>query len=109
MAYFEDEVEVEVGGESVAVMVEYTVTGGFHEATWGYDGGHPAEGPEVEVVDLYLSENNEKTLVFDQVFFLPSADNTVDLAGRVNYYRWEDRMIEKFRDYILDNREWDDG
>jgi len=36
--------------------IEVNISGGYHAATWGYDGGSPAEGPEWDLEGIYRDQ-----------------------------------------------------
>jgi hypothetical protein len=51
--------EDDESSEELQVTVTYDVSGEYRDATWGYNGGDPAEEPEVEVVSVYDSQTGE--------------------------------------------------
>lgn len=68
----------------VGVDYDYTVSGSYQPATWGYHGGEPEEHPEVEftvnrVVDLDTGEDITKTVDIDAI--IAHLNDTVEISG----------------------------
>lgn len=101
---YEDQVTIYVNDEEIVVDVKYIIMGAYRPATtWGYDGGCPAEYPELEVVWLCHADNTDKRLEFSQVFndrptYPLTTEKWEPVDGLLDYGQWESDMLEKKAD-----------
>jgi hypothetical protein len=51
---YEIETEITYRGAPRTARAVVTIEGRYHQATWGYDGGEPAEYPEARIVEVHL-------------------------------------------------------
>jgi len=74
------------------VEIEVYVTGGYHPATWGPNGGSPAEYPEIEIVD---PKGLPESLIEDAVHQLINEDYASYQADMVDDF---DEAYEHYDD-----------
>jgi hypothetical protein len=111
---YEDELTIEVGDEDIPVTVVYSVHGNYVAETWE----SPAEYPEVEVVEIYHTENQLKKIDFKKVFNerpYPLDKEWEPTPGLVDYGSWQTGALESasqqededHADYVMSIRDDD--
>jgi hypothetical protein len=93
---------IEFAGDYLDLLITLSVEGSYRPSTWGYNGGHPEEFPEAEILEvLWLRSDDDPIKVpeawwpFSRIKTQSILDRAVDQAMKMEQEYGEDERDDR--------------